>query len=264
MKTNNHLVTIDPQNDFCHKDGALSVPGADEDMKRLAKFVARMSDQLDEIHCTLDSHQTIHIAHPIFWVNSKGDNPPPFTLITEDAVESGEWRTKHPGLQAHALNYVKTLTKNNRYQLCIWPPHCRIASWGYQVVPELYDQFAAWETNTFSKVDFVVKGSNFLTEHYSAVMADFQCDDDPTTKINTKFLDVLSKADVVYFTGEALSHCVANTVVDIADNFGEDNIKKIVLLEDTTSNVPGFEALGSDFLKKLTARGMRTAKSTDI
>ena len=33
-----HLVAIDPQNDFCSPHGSLYVPGAEEDMKRLARM----------------------------------------------------------------------------------------------------------------------------------------------------------------------------------------------------------------------------------
>ena len=63
--------------------------------------------------------------------------------------------------------------------------------------------------------------------------------------------------------GEALSHCVANTVRDIASNFGEDNIKKLVLLTDCSSSVGGFEQLGTDFVAEMQARGMKTARSID-
>ena len=38
-----HLVAIDPQNDFCRPDGALSVPGASADMDRLALLVHRLN-----------------------------------------------------------------------------------------------------------------------------------------------------------------------------------------------------------------------------
>jgi len=47
-------------------------------------------------------------------------------------------------------------------------------------------------------------------------------------------------------------------VRDIAEAFGDDSyIKKLVLLEDATSPVPGFESLQDDFVKEMTARGMQ-------
>ena len=87
---------------------------------------------------------------------------------------------------------------------------------------------------------------------------------DPSTQINKALIDVLSGADVIAISGEALSHCVANTIRDTADAFGDDNVKKFVLLEDTCSNVPGFDSLGEDFVKEMVGRGMRISNSVDF
>ena len=46
MTLNIQLLIIDPQNDFCDPNGALFVPGADEDMKRLASMVMRLRGRL--------------------------------------------------------------------------------------------------------------------------------------------------------------------------------------------------------------------------
>lgn len=257
-----HLITIDPQNDFCDPKGALTVAGADQDMVRLAAFISANQPRISEIHCTLDSHQVIHIAHPIFWKNSKGESPAPFTPISSADVKNGTWAPFHPGLQAHAQNYVDTLEKNGRYGLLIWPPHCLIGSWGHSVVPAVSQALIDWETKTVNRVGFITKGSNFLTEHYSGVMADVPDDSDNTTKLNTALIDTLMEADEILITGEALSHCVANTVRDIANNFGDENIKKFVLLEDTSSSVSGFESMGEDFVKEMVGRGMRLTKTT--
>jgi len=81
--------------------------------------------------------------------------------------------------------------------------------------------------------------------------------------MNTDLLDVLQEADEIVITGEALSHCVANTITDIANNFGEENIKKFILLQDTCSNVPTFEGLGQDFIRDMTKRGMKVTTSVD-
>ncbi|MBT6047696.1 MAG: hypothetical protein HOG49_12830, partial [Candidatus Scalindua sp.] len=77
-------------------------------------------------------------------------------------------------------------------------------------------------------------------------------------------LKLLKDADIIALSGQALSHCVANTVKDIADNFGEENIKKLVLLEDTSSNVTGFEKLGTDFVTEMVSRGMQICKAEDF
>jgi nicotinamidase-related amidase len=256
MKT--HLIIVDPQNDFCDPQrGSLYVTGAEKDMQALAGFIDRRGDLLDEIHVTLDSHHTLHIAHPIFWKNSQGQHPTPFTTITRADVEAVRWMTSNPSWMERGLAYVRALEKNNRYQLMIWPPHCRIGTRGHSIFPCVSDALLAWEERRFAKVNFLMKGSNIFTEHYSAVVADVPDDADPSTRLNTAFLDTVSKADRILLSGEALSHCVANTVTDIANHFGEENLRKLVLLRDTSSNVTGCEALGENFITEMSKRGMR-------
>lgn len=59
-----------------------------------------------------------------------------------------------------------------------------------------------------------------------------------------------------------LSHCVANTVTDIANAFADPaTIRKLVLLTDCTSNVGGFDFLGQQFIADLTKKGMRLETS---
>ena len=264
-----HLITIDPQNDFCiangpgGEKGQLVVACAEADMNRLGPFITKNQKRVSEIHCTLDSHQYIHIAHPAFWVNSKGDRPNPFTLITEDDVKNGVWRAYNPRWQGRALAYVEALKKNARYVLVIWPPHCLIGTWGHSIVPIVAKALYQWESDTYNRVNFVAKGSNLFTEHYSGVQADVPDDQDPSTKLNTVLIDALQDADEILITGEALSHCVANTIRDIATQFGVDQIQKFTLLEDTSSNVTSFEKMGQDFVKEMLGKGMKITTTKD-
>lgn len=255
---------IDCQNDFCDPSGSLFVPCANEDAQRIAAMVTRLGNRLDDIHVTLDSYRTVDIAHPIFWSDSRGRHPSPFTLISATDVRDGIWLATNPGMQKRSLEYVETLEQNNRYVLCVWPEHCIIGTKGHSIYPSVSDALIEWEKENFALVDYVTKGSNPFTEHYSAVQADIPDPEDENTQLNTALLDILANADIVLICGEALSHCVANTVKDIADNFGDDNIKKLVLLEDTCSNVPNFESLGDNFVKEMIARGMQTSSSVNI
>jgi len=259
-----HLVIIDPQYDFCNPQGALFVPGSEEDMSRLATFIDRVRDKLSMIHVTLDSHHAVDIAHPVFWVDSSGNNPDPFTIISASDVENGTWRASLPSCQKRALDYVKQLEGNGRYPLCIWPPHCLVGSNGYQIVPELFESLQKWSTAKFKTIDFVAKGHNPWTEHYSAVQSDVPDPQDPASQINTVFIQTLTEADIVLISGEAGSHCLANTVRDIANNFANDSyVQKLVLLEDATSPVPSFESLQDDFINEMVGRGMQLSKTTE-
>lgn len=281
------LLIIDPQNDFCDAPpnpapavpgisphgtgtGALAVPGAYQDLSRLAGLVRRLGSKIDDIIVTLDSHRTIHIAHPVFWIDGNGRNPPPFTLISAADVEAGLWTPRNPAWRQKALDYVRKLADNGRYVLCIWPPHCLIGSAGHAVQPELFAALHRWESDEFAMVNYVTKGSNPFREHYSAVAAEVPDFDDPSTLLNGDLIDALRDSDLIPVAGEALSHCLLSTVTDIADNIGEEHIRKFVLLEDCTSPVPAipggpdFPAIGRAFIDAMKARGMKVSTSAEF
>jgi nicotinamidase-related amidase len=250
------LLVIDPQNDFVLDGAPLHVPGAKDDMFRLAAFVKNNKGKISDIHVTLDSHHLLHIAHPLFWKNKDNQHPSPFTVISYKDVESGKWEAADPGLQEYVLEYTANLNKNGRYVLCIWPPHCLIGSSGHSVVSELFNAFKEWEEQ-FDVVNFISKGSNIFTEHYSAIKADVPMQDDPSTQMNTRLIDALLKANKVLISGEASSHCVAFTARDIVEAFGDEKyLQKLVILEDTMSPVPGFENFQADFFKEMKAKNV--------
>jgi len=259
-----HLVIIDPQNSFCHTSGELYVAGADQDCERLANMINRLEDKIDQIHVTLDSHNEVDIAHPVFWLDKDGNHPNPFTIISIDDIQNGNYTTRNPAHLKRATEYVDSLAQNKRYPLCIWPPHCIIGSDGYQIEENVSNAIRQWARNRFRLVDFVTKGSNPWTEHYSAIKADVPDPNDPTTLVNSRFIDTVDQADLILVSGQALSHCVANTVTDLINEFGQESVRKIVLLEDTCSNVEGFEQQGADFIRKATDAGMRVDTSENI
>ncbi|HZH32578.1 MAG TPA: hypothetical protein VEY11_17570 [Pyrinomonadaceae bacterium] len=259
------LLIIDPQVDFCDSQrGALYVPGAEQDMARLAAMIRRLRNKLDDIHVTLDSHHFIHIAHPIFWKDSRGAHPPAFTRIGRREVEEGIWTPTVPGMYKRALEYVRRLEQNGRYELTVWPPHCLIGSPGHAVFPGLFSALTEWESR-FAFVDYVTKGSNILTEHYSAVQADVPDAADASTQINTRLIQTLENADIIVIAGEARTHCLANTVRDIANNFGDDSfVSKLVLLTDASSDIPGFESHARDFMSEMVRRGMQLSTTSEF
>jgi nicotinamidase-related amidase len=235
-----------------------------KDCDRLAAMITRLGKRIDDIHVTLDSHHIMDIAHPGFWRDSDGNKPAPFTIITVDDVSNGKFRPFSPALNARVLDYVKSLKDNDRYDLCIWPEHCLIGSTGYSVYPSVYGAISEWERENSGMVNYVTKGSNIFTEHYSAIQADVPDAADPGTMLNTGLIDTLSNAGVIAVGGQASSHCVANTLRDIVKNFGADNAKKIVLLEDCMSAVPGFEQLETEFFTEMKNMGVTITTSTEF
>jgi nicotinamidase-related amidase len=265
MTKNVHLLIIDPQNDFCAPEGALSVPGADEDMFNLSTFIELNLDKIDQIHVTLDTHHTVDISHPIWWQNENGEEPAPFTIITPESIESGEWKAKISQLQTRSADYVKTLAETSKNPLCIWPYHCLEGTWGHGVYDNLNVVLRQWEQN-FKRVNFVRKGLNMWTEHYSAIKADVPDPNDPDTQVNKNLVDILKyDADLVLVAGEASSHCVANTVIDLINQFDDERFNaKVAYLDDCCSAVPGFENLEVDFIKEIEDRGVLITNSKRV
>lgn len=252
-----HLIIIDPQNDFAHPDGSLYVPGADTDMKRLADLVYRLKDKLTDIHVTLDSHHFVDISHPIWFKDSNGNHPAPFTQITATDLEDGKWATTQSSAYKRTLEYLKFLETDEQYLHFIWPVHCEIASFGHCVEGNLFKALQTWEKDRYAVVNYITKGSNIYTEHFSAISACKPDADDPSTQINTKFIKTLEEADTILLAGEARSHCIAHTVRDIVENFSNPKyIEKMVLLTDAMSDVPGFEILGEQFVEDMVFKGI--------
>jgi nicotinamidase-related amidase len=266
-----HLLLIDPQNDFCDIAGAmLPVTGANEDMKRLTALIDRIGHKLEDIHVTLDSHRLIDIAHPAWWQDEKGNSPAPFTLIFAKDIRAGIWTTRHPGFLKRSLAYAEALEATGKKILCIWPPHCLIGTWGHNIHSDLNGALQRWSASEFAMVDYVTKGSNPWTEHYGAMMAEVPDSEDPSTALNTQFITMLRDADIIGVAGEAGSHCVLETVNQIADNIGDEHLKKFHIITDGISpvgavpNGPDFPAIYKDWLQMMSKRGMVLTTSTDF
>lgn len=267
------LFLIDPQVDFAdpgerdakgnvlRPQGALYVNGAEHDMARVGAFIKRAGHKLNDIHVSLDSHHRVHIANSIFWINSKGEHPTPFTVITVKDVQNGTWTTTKASMADIGLRYLQSLEKSKRVEHRIWPNHCLIGFPGHNVFPNVLKAIDAW-TEEFRTVHWITKGSNPFTEHFSALKAEVPDPSDPGTQMSDDLINTLKEADEIPLCGIAGSHCVNFTVRDLADALGDDSyIKKLVLLTDTISPVTGCEALQENFIKEMTARGMRTSTS---
>jgi len=118
---NLQMLIIDPQNDFCDPNGSLFVPGADEDMKRAGKLIKALKDKLYDIHITMDSHNIVDIAHPVYWVDQQGNEALPLnpvlnqcTIITHDDVKQGKWLPKDRSKMKWALEYTEKLELNGK------------------------------------------------------------------------------------------------------------------------------------------------------
>lgn len=275
------VVCIDPQYDFhdlpdrfksissydendnpVYIEPALPVPGSWNDSLRLAEFLKKFKNQINSIFISFDTHQQYDIAHQMYWRDASGNHPGPFTQISNNDIKQGKWMPVDPGMMSHVLDYTEALEKEGKYKLIVWPTHCIVGTPGYSVVQPVMDSVLEWERTRVTRFIPLAKGHNPHTEHYGGCEAEFPMPNDATTRLNRNFIDAIEKNDMVIITGQALSHCVASTVRQIATYFDEENIKKLVLLVDTSSSVSGFEKDGQDFISEMSNLGMRVAKTT--
>lgn len=135
---------------------------------------------------------------------------------------------------------------------------------GHAVVEEVSAALHGWCDRKTRAINYVLKGNNMLTEHYSALQADVQREDDVRTQFNQVTYDRLRLADRVIICGQALSHCVAFTTRDLLSHWPEEEASKVVLLKDCASPVPSFEQAAEDFINEITAQGATITTSDQL
>lgn len=268
IRRNVKLLLVDPQDDFANPKGSLYVSGAEKAMERVAAMIDRVGDKLDQILCSMDSHAVLHIGNTTFWKDSKGNNPPPFTQITAKDVREGVWVPVVASWYNRALKYLEDLEAakrsdgTSRYIHTAWPPHCIIGEKGWTVYEPVANALHRWQLRNYSTVDYVTKGSNFWTEHFSVVKAEVP-NSDPGTMVNSKFLEDLQEADQVVAAGIAGDVCFANTLRDLYDLFKDKTtISKFVLLTDALPSISD-DRLNA-FLDEMKSLGVKTSTTVDF
>jgi len=273
MKRQLHLLVIDPQNDFCDlppaavppgQAPALPVAGAHADLQRVAALIRDGGAGLSAISITLDAHHRIDIAHPLFWRQGDGTPVAPFTEITTASLAAGRYLPRDAQALPRAAAYLDALEAAGRYTLMVWPTHCEIGSWGQNVHAELRAAYNAWEEASLRSVTKLLKGANPWTEHYSAIQAEVPDPADPSTQLNTHFVRMLARADRVYITGEAGSHCVRATTEHLVANWDAARLAQLVLVTDCMSPVAGFDAPYRAFLAAMREQGVQLASAAEV
>ena len=283
------LMAIDCQNSFCTPNGELFVGGrsgrgAIDDNIRLCEFIYKNLHVITEISPTMDTHQAMQIFHPIFWVNDNGESPTPMTMISLEDLDKGVWKVNpaiahsivggnYVGLQKYARHYVKTLSDQGKYLLCIWPYHAMLGGIGHALT-SCVDEACFFHTMArHSQTNHETKGGNPLTENYSVLRPEVLTDHKgrPVSQKNTRFIERLLNFDVVIIAGQAKSHCVAWTIDDLLTEITAKDpslARKVYLMEDCTSpvvvpNIIDFTDQADAAFQKFASAGMHVVKSTD-
>lgn len=230
-------------------DGELFVAGADRDAKNCARLIRESKPDL--IVLTFDSHDGIHCSFPTYY-----DPQPPFFCFIRinpdatapkskrfqgyfpDAPDKVVWEggtAKDSWSDDHA-QYLTDLEVDGRFPHCTWPPHCRVGSNSWSLVDEVLRAAIDWEVSNKRKFLKIPKGNNQRREHFSAARAQIIDKDDPTTDVNANFIQTLMVADEILLTGQALYHCMYNTVWDTANLTSKTKDFKNGAMDDLNNN----------------------------
>jgi nicotinamidase-related amidase len=255
------LLLIDVQNTFCTPGFELFVPGAPGDSRRLCEFVYRNLGAITQIVATLDTHRARQIFHAAWLVDSAGRHPPPYTVVSAEDVERGRWRAADPALQEHLLGYVRALEAGARYYLTVWPYHAMLGGVGHSLVSAVEEAVFFHGIARETQPILQLKGDDPLTEHYSAFGPEIG------GERNTALLELLGGFDGVVVAGQAKSHCVAWSVLDLLDD-PHVHAVRVHLLEDCTSPVvvPGvvdFTDQADAAFARFADAGAHVVRSTD-
>lgn len=283
------LLLIDLQKDF-HPGGSLAIPTANEDARRIATFIRENSSKITRVVATLDAHLKLHIAHPGFWISGSDGvtRPEPFTAISSKDIVNGLWKPRsnlkippetigqdvfgslenlldtsgNLDLYKYCIEYTKRLEERGKFQLVVWPEHCLIGSDGFSIVDDVNDALNHWSDQTGASVEWVLKGTNILTESYSGLAAEVPVNQQ--TSFNESLQSSLEDSEQLLVCGQAMSHCVNYTLDDIVDRWPKDKLAQITLLTDCASSVPGFEEAGLAFQEKMAKAGVSLKVSTEV
>ncbi len=282
------LIAIDVQNTFCLPEFELFVAGrsgtgAVDDNRRLCEFLYRNLGVVTQVYPTLDTHQAMQIFHPIFLVDREGRHPVPYTRVSMEDVQQGVWQvdpfvcqqlemSREEGYE-YLLHYVKSLREGGRYELSVWPYHGLLGGIGHALVSSVEEAIFFHSQARQSQPAFQIKGSNPLTEHYSALGPEVLKGPDGRLlgATNTALLRGLLGFDVIIIAGQAKSHCVAWTIEHLLQDplFGGAGLaERVYLLEDCTSAVVVPEVLdytdeAEAAFARFTDAGMHCVRSTD-
>jgi nicotinamidase-related amidase len=284
------LVLVDCQNTFCIPGSELFVAGASgrgavEDNIRLCEFIYRNLGVITQIAPTLDTHTTMQIFHPIFWVNEQGEHPAGgATIINTEDVERGVWRVNpavaasvaegdYEYLERYAFHYVRTLSAGGKYPLLVWPYHAMLGGIGHALVSAVEEAVFFHGNARLSQARFEIKGGNPLTEHYSVFHPEVMVgpDGEPIAEKNSAFVRTLFEFDAVIIAGQAKSHCVAWTVHDLLDEVRAEDpalAEKVFLLEDCSSpvvvpDVVDFSEQADEAFRRFAEAGMHVVRASE-
>ena len=190
-------------------------------------------------------------------------------------MKSGRWRPR--GDLADALEYTAKLEAQGKYVLTVWPFHTLLGGVSHALCPALMEAAIYHAVARDRPTHFETKGRHPKTENYSVLSPEVrEVGGRSVGAFNAAFFDHLMEYDRIYVFGQAKSHCVLSTLVDMKDRIlatSPASIGKVYILEDAMSPVPSppldplppmldFPRIAERGIAELRAAGMHVVRTT--
>jgi nicotinamidase-related amidase len=267
---------IDVQVAFCTPGASLFVPGAVEDTQRALRWLYANVERVTELVFSLDTHRAFQIFHPAWWRDAEGRPPAPLSVITVGDIKAGRWRaTRYP---EESLAYCEKLEATGKYVLTIWPFHAMLGGLSHALVPAVMEASLFHTLLRDTQTHLELKGENPLTENYSVLSPEVtEVKGQKVGEFNTRLFEHLLSFDRVYVFGQAKSHCVMSTLLDLQKHIERTDRSKmgrIYILEDAMSPVPApplhplppaldFPRVADEAIRRFREAGMHVVRTTD-
>jgi nicotinamidase-related amidase len=267
---------IDVQVAFCLPGASLFVPGAVEDTQRTLRWLYANLDRITGLVFSLDTHRAFQIFHPAWWEDTEGRPPPPLTPITSADVRAGLWRATR--LPEASLEYCERLEASGKYVLTVWPYHALLGGLSHALLPAVMEASLFHALLRDTPTRFEQKGEEPLTENYSVLSPEVtEVGGRKVGGFNAELFDHLMTFDRVYVFGQAKSHCVLSTLMDLKQHIeatDRSKMGRIHILEDAMSPVPAppldplppgldFPRVADEAIRVFREAGMKVVRTTD-
>ncbi len=244
MTNKNLLLLIDPQNDFTDPKGSLYVPGSEQAISNICKFI--YSRKPTDILISQDTHQKFNIGFPLFW--DKEELKPFDKIKIQDILNE---KIKPTKIREEWEDDFKRQFKNyENPELTIWPYHCIEGSWGWCFPDSLVKALNDWGLYNPEHKQYEVYKKGYIPEIESySILTD--------CRFSEEFPDLLDNDyDKIYIAGFCKDICVAESVKDLSQyDYYKDKFvfldNCMATLDKTSHNLKIYEDLVNNFGAKI-------------
>lgn len=278
-RTRVELLLIDCQKDFCFPVS----PGQSEDQGtnvsiRIAEFIYRNLPYISYITTMMRIHWPYQIFSPIWWVDERGNNIEPATVISSEDIRLGKFQPSPEVSQFTGTNYTWALKQSEFYvkaiedmghQLRIHPFHCLMGSHGSNMTGIV--QEACWFHSIARGVqpNLQIYDTNPWTECRSVFGADYLLRWDGKGALDQKDAALahrLLNNDHLLIAGYSGYHSITSTLDDLMHeiSFSDPGLtRKIHILTDCILSSSETGADVKEAFEDYNTAGMKLVKSTE-